>query len=386
MSPNTIARDTACRPGDTWTSATMANSKPPRRPDESGWSPLDQIDDPTRGVRDGRRPDADRSAAPGDPSARERRRVARDAARRGREATASGTPAPPSAPHGSGRAGAGAAGSGARPDRTGPREADRRPPSRPAVAIDGDDRLFIFGSHAVQAALANPQRVVRRIWATENAGRRLAALIGSRALTAEPVRPRDLDRRLGADTVHQGVLIEAEPLPEADLLDLIAPNPGEQRVTSRGPIIVLDQVTDPHNVGAVLRSAAVFGARGLVMTRRHSPPLSGALAKAASGALDQVPVALVQNLARALAELAAAGVTVVGLDGVAPARMEDVAFDGDIAIVLGAEGRGLRELTKASCSALARIGGDGPFSSLNVSNAAAIALHFAAYRLRSRSS
>ena len=131
--------------------------------------------------------------------------------------------------------------------------------------------------------------------------------------------PKDLDRRLGPDTVHQGALIETEPLPEPTLAELAEHGAGR-------PIIVLDQVTDPHNVGAILRSAAVFGAAGLVMTRRHSPPLDGALAKSASGALEHVPVALVQNLARALAELKELDVIVIGLDGDATDALEELAW------------------------------------------------------------
>src|SRR5262245_30502377 len=164
-------------------------------------------------------------------------------------------------------------------------------PHAAASAFAGNDQLLIFGIHAVEAALANPHRVIRRVALSANAERRLELSLARRQLVHERVLPRDLDRRLGPETVHQGALIEAEPLPEPSLAALTEEMGGR-------PLLILDQVTDPHNVGAILRSAAVFGAAGLVMTRRHSPPLEGALAKAASGALEHVPVALVQNLAR----------------------------------------------------------------------------------------
>jgi 23S rRNA (guanosine2251-2'-O)-methyltransferase len=158
------------------------------------------------------------------------------------------------------------------------------------------------------------------------------------------VTPRDLDRRLGADTVHQGVLLECDPLPEPTLADL-----AELPDTS-GPLVVLDQVTDPHNVGAILRSAAVFGTQGLVMTRRHSPPLGGVLAKSASGALEHVPVALVPNLARALIELGGLAYRRIGLDGTGDVDVVDEPFRGRVAIVMGAEGRGLRQLTRSTAT------------------------------------
>jgi 23S rRNA (guanosine2251-2'-O)-methyltransferase len=247
---------------------------------------------------------------------------------------------------------------------------------RPQAARDAGERSeqnLIFGIHAVEAALANPQRSIAKVYLTDNAGRRLRPALERRQLAHEQVLPRDLDRRLGADTVHQGALIESEPLPEPELADLAA-------VGGCRPIVLLDQVTDPHNVGAILRSAAVFGAAGLVMTRRHSPPLSGALAKSASGALELVPVALVQNLARAMGELKELGVTVLGLDREAPERIEEIAWPERVALVLGAEGKGLRELTRTSCERLCRIATDGAIDSVNVSNAAAIALHMAAVR------
>ena len=244
----------------------------------------------------------------------------------------------------------------------------------PAYAKQEDDGpVLLFGVHAVEAALRNPDRTISRLLLTENAERRLADALAGRNVTAERVIPRDLDRRLGADTVHQGALLETEPLPEQTLEDLV------QR-TANGPIVVLDQVTDPHNVGAVLRSSAAFGASGLVMTRRNSAPLTGVLAKSASGALDLIPIALVQNLARALAELGELGCTRIGLEGTATHMIEDEPLTGALAIVLGAEGKGLRHLTQESCDRLCRIATPGPLASLNVSNAAAVTLHLCAMR------
>ena len=237
--------------------------------------------------------------------------------------------------------------------------------------------MRLFGIHAVAAALKNPARKVIRLVLTENAERRLVEAMGALTQKIEYVTPRDLDRILGADAVHQGALLVTEPLPEPDFKDLIATSGGR-------PLIVLDQVTDPHNVGAVLRSAAVFGAAGLVMTRRHSPPLNGVLAKSASGALELVPVALVQNLARALQDLKDVGFRLVGLDGGAKAALEDIDWSRPTALVMGAEGKGLRQLTAESCDLVARITTDGPIESLNVSNAAAIALHTATLARRGR--
>ncbi len=238
-----------------------------------------------------------------------------------------------------------------------------------------DEPVLIYGIHAIEAALRNPERVIHRVFLTDNAARRLEAAIASRGAAVESVTPRDLDRRLGAEAVHQGALIEAEPLANAALESLVARY-------GQGPILALDQVTDPHNVGAVLRSAAVFGAAGLVMTWRNSPPLAGALAKSASGALDHVPVALVPNLSRALAELGELAAVRIGLDGDADALLERERLPDDrgLVLVLGAEGKGLRQLTRQSCDKLCRLATDGPLSSLNVSNAAAVALHLCLLR------
>jgi 23S rRNA (guanosine2251-2'-O)-methyltransferase len=241
-----------------------------------------------------------------------------------------------------------------------------------------DETPPLFGVHAVEAALRNPRRKIHRLYATENAERRLADVLRDRGIEIERVSPRDLDRRLGADTVHQGVLLEVEPLPDVSLEDLAAH-------AVEGPLVALDQVTDPHNVGAVLRSAAVFGASGLILTRRHSPPLGGTLAKSASGALDLVPVALVANLARALDELGEAGITRIGLDGAGPSLLEDEPLKQPTVLVLGAEGRGLRQLTRETCDRLCRILSSGAIGSLNVSNAAAVALHVCAMQRRGRS-
>lgn len=253
------------------------------------------------------------------------------------------------------------------------------PPRWAVAAKDREDGpIRLFGIHAVEAALRNPARHVTRAAMTENAAARLAECLKARALIPEDVTPRDLDRLLGTDTVHQGAMIEVDPLPEPSLQDLA------ERAAHGGPLIVLDQVTDPHNVGAVLRSAAVFGAAGLVATRRHSPPPNGTLAKSASGALELVPVHLANNLARALDDLKAQGFTLLGLDGTGDAALEDEPFQGPVALVLGAEGKGLRQLTREHCHRLCRISAAGPLASLNVSNAAAVALHLAAMRRRAR--
>ena len=239
------------------------------------------------------------------------------------------------------------------------------------------DHVAIFGIHAVEAALANANRSIRKLYLTDNAERRLAEALSKRQLARERVSPRDLDRRLGPDTVHQGALIEAEPLQEPTLADLVEGCAGR-------PLIVLDQVPDPHNVGAILRSGAAFGTGGLIMTRRHSPPLDGALAKSASGALELVPVALVQNLSRTIAELKEHFCTILGLDGEAEHLIENEPLTGRVALLLGAEGKGLRELSRNSCDRLVRIATSGPIGSLNVSNAAAISLHHAAWKRTQR--
>ena len=199
----------------------------------------------------------------------------------------------------------------------------------------------------------------------------------------EPIKAsvREIDRLCPKGAVHQGVLLEASQLPEPELSDIIqlaladtGPAGGTGPV-GRGLIGVLDHVTDPHNVGAIVRSAAVFGVCGLVMTRRNAPPLNGTLAKAASGGLEHVPVVLVTNLARALEELRDAGVMVCGLDAGGDSVLGDERRDGALAVVLGAEDRGLRRLTRENCDRVVSISTAQTMTSLNVSNAAAIAFH-----------
>ncbi len=207
--------------------------------------------------------------------------------------------------------------------------------------------------------------------ATRNALERLAAL-GLRDLPA-PVDARDVERLAGAGAVHQGIAILADPLPDLDIADL----------ADAKLVVVLDQVTDPHNVGAVLRSAAAFGADALVLTERHGPAELGVLAKAASGGLEQVALVRVKNLARALDQLGELGFFRLGLDSEHAEALETFRAGRKTAIVLGAEGKGLRRLTREKCDLLVRLDVPGAIKSLNVSNAAAVAL-YALTRLRLR--
>jgi 23S rRNA (guanosine2251-2'-O)-methyltransferase len=213
---------------------------------------------------------------------------------------------------------------------------------------------------------------VKAIYHTRNAAERIAPVLAERKLAGELADPDALSGMLGRDAVHQGLLVEAEPL-EQPTLEAVLANAGKSAPS--GPLLVLDQVTDPHNAGAILRSAAVFGAHALVMQTRHSPPLDGILAKAASGAVEHVPVVRVTNLARALEAIAQAGIFLIGLDGDAEEPLEEAPLEQPCALVLGAEGKGLRRLTAEKCDMLSYITTGGPLTSLNVSNAAAVALH-----------
>ena len=230
------------------------------------------------------------------------------------------------------------------------------------------NRPRLWGKHAVAAALDNPQRRILKAWATREAAA-FMQFPNDVAVTFADVA--DLGRLVPHDAPHQGVVIEVEPLEDAWLDELLT-GAGERAV-----LLVLDQVTDPHNVGAILRSAAAFGAVGIVTQDRHSPPESGALAKAASGALERVPWVRVVNLARALEEIGEAGFWRIGLAGDAGTDLKDALGPPKVALVLGAEGPGLRPNTREHCDALARLPISDAIESLNVSNAAAVALYAA---------
>lgn len=229
-------------------------------------------------------------------------------------------------------------------------------------------RPRLWGRHAVAAALDNPERKVLRAWATREAAEFMQF---SKDVPLTLAESADLARLVPGDAPHQGVVIEVQPLDHAWLDELIA-DPAECAL-----LLVLDQVTDPHNVGAILRSAAAFGALGIVTQDRHSPPESGALAKAASGALERVPWARVVNLARALEEIGAAGFWRIGLAGDAEIELREALGPKRVALVLGAEGAGLRPNTRDHCDSLARLPITEAVESLNVSNAAAVALYAA---------
>lgn len=246
------------------------------------------------------------------------------------------------------------------------RKSSPHKPRRQTVSPGAADHSeIVYGIHAVEAALGNPDRRIVRLLATGNAARRLAPALRPGGVEPHIVTPRELDRIAGADAVHQGAVIEAQPLVQPRL----------DQIPRRGVVVVLDQVTDPHNVGAIMRSAAAFAATALVTTARHSPEGSAALAKAASGAVEWLPVVKVTNLARGLDELKDYGFTVLGLDSEADAAIDQAAVNEPVALVLGAEGKGLRRLTRDTCDVLARLDLPGVIKSLNVSNAAALALY-----------
>jgi 23S rRNA (guanosine2251-2'-O)-methyltransferase len=237
---------------------------------------------------------------------------------------------------------------------------------------DADGPVIMYGWHTVTAALRNPARHIRKLLVTENAARRLTEEGIKPAVEPELVRPSAIAERLLPDAVHQGFYLEVDPLP----------SPAIEEMPALGVVLVLDQITDPHNVGAIFRTAAAFSAAAIVTTQRHSPDATGALAKAASGALEYVPLINVQNLARGLAALKESGFLVVGLDSTGEADLDSLPLRAPLALVLGAEGKGLRQLTRDTCDHVARIDLTGEIKSLNVSNAAALSLYIASRKLK----
>lgn len=229
--------------------------------------------------------------------------------------------------------------------------------------------LWLYGYHAVAAALANPRRNIKRLLLTESA----AEAIGKTALARvryEIADAHSVARALPQGAVHQGVALQCEPLPVRDLADALSPKRDKRRI-----VVVLDQISDPQNTGAILRSAAAFGVMAVVVQDRHAAPESGALAKAASGALDTVPYVRVVNIARALKEIAENEFWRVALAADGEQSLKEAVDTGDIALVLGSEGSGLRRLVRENCDAAAFVPIERGMESLNVSNAAAIALY-----------
>jgi 23S rRNA (guanosine2251-2'-O)-methyltransferase len=259
-------------------------------------------------------------------------------------------------------------------DRSRPRSQTRAQRSQPGAAphrggAGPPKGLWLYGRHAVEAALANPRRSCHRLLATAEALARLGAHAQRPGLEVAVVERAALDRLLGEDAVHQGLALSVAPLPELDLRRTCAPDPG------RNVVLALDQINDPHNLGAILRSAAAFDVRAVIIPERRSAEIGGVAAKAASGALDLVPLVEVVNLARALDELAALGYWRVALAADAAATLDDVPEERNLVLVLGAEGSGLRRLVAEHCDFAARLPIAPQMDSLNVSVAAGIALY-----------
>ncbi|MBB3526267.1 23S rRNA (guanosine(2251)-2'-O)-methyltransferase RlmB [Rhizobium sp. 268] len=239
----------------------------------------------------------------------------------------------------------------------------------PALA---PDQVHLYGLHTVRAALDNPERKKIKLFVTQNALARLEVDVETLGIPFEIVSPQEIDKVLGPEAIHQGVMLETRPLPVRRL----------EALKDSPLLLVLDQVTDPHNVGAIMRSAVAFNAGAVITTQRHSPTESGVLAKSASGALELIPYIQVTNLADALGELHKLGFSTIGLDSEGPAALEGTFSGEKVALVLGSEGKGLRQKTRETVNALARLDMPGAIKSLNVSNAAAIALYAARLYLK----
>ncbi|MBL0848895.1 MAG: RNA methyltransferase [Candidatus Liberibacter ctenarytainae] len=229
-----------------------------------------------------------------------------------------------------------------------------------------DDTLFLYGLHTVCAALNNPQRKIFQLLATRNALTRLNETISiPLSFPTKIVLPQEIDRLVGNQSVHQGIALETLPLPPQTL----------DAIQKSKLLIILDQVNDPHNIGAILRSAAAFCCDGIITTQRYSPNESAVLAKSASGALEHVPYIQISNLANALQEIHSLGFQTIGLSSDSPEPLEKIIQNDKIALILGSEGKGLRQKTKKITTSMAHLNMPGAIKSLNVSNAAAIALY-----------
>ncbi|KFB09913.1 TrmH family RNA methyltransferase [Nitratireductor basaltis] len=250
---------------------------------------------------------------------------------------------------------------------------ERKQVTAPSAPDLPEHQVRLYGLHTVRAALDNPSRKILRMFVTRNAAQRLElGDLHALPYPAELVEPKAIDALVGSEAVHQGVVVEAHRRKAKALSEL-----GRASL-----VLVLDQVTDPHNVGAIMRSAVAFNVDALVTTTRHSPAESGVLAKSASGALEHIDHIEVRNLANAIEELHAAGFQTVGLDSEGPEPLEGTLEGGKIALVLGAEGKGLRQKTRETVTALARLDMPGAIRSLNVSNAAAVSLYIARQALK----
>jgi 23S rRNA (guanosine2251-2'-O)-methyltransferase len=234
--------------------------------------------------------------------------------------------------------------------------------------------LRLYGLHTIEAAFANPERRRLKLYATENALRRLTERDITIDVPVETTSPKKLDQMVGRDAVHQGAVLEAEPLPAFGVRDL-----GRARL-----VLALDQVTDPHNVGAILRSAVALGADAVVTTERHAPEEGPVLAKSASGALDMIRHVRVKNMARFVTEMRDSGFRTIALDSEGPARLEETPTGDKVLLVLGSEGKGVRQGVRENCDALARLDMPGKIASLNVSNAAVLALYIIRESLEGR--
>lgn len=293
---------------------------------------------------------------------------------------ASKRPAGPGNPRGpqGAKAGGAKAGGAKGPYKGGPKGAGKTWTMRaPKLPGPGDGRVRLYGRHPVEAALQNPNRRKYRLTLAEQPEGDFARLIADSGVPVAVMPKTELDRLVGAQAVHQGMVLECEQLEELDIDSLLF------RLEAPFVLIALDRVTDPQNIGAVLRSAEVFGARAVIGTLRHSAPETGALAKTASGALERQPYLRVTNLSDAMVELREMGFVLLGLDGAAETTVAAAVAEAGsrpIALVMGAEGPGLREKTRETCDRLVRIAPGGEFGSLNVSNAAAVALYAVSQR------